>query len=149
MNFLLPDSYDVIMTLSYIAGPVGSILGMMCNLKVGQAALQRINELNNLTEDSFLSEVSKILKPWSRFSLQAVAYPTVEDNQGGGFSLESVNLAFLSGQINFIVGGSGSVKSTLSKLLSFHYNPTQGQIFLMMKQQLIRQLSIKPGREYR
>ena len=131
MNFPLSQSYGVVMALLYIAGPVGSILGMMRNLKVGQVALQRINELNNLNEDSFLSETTEPLKPWSTFSLRAVTYtyPIDQGSQDGGFSLEPVSLRFFPGQINFIVGGNGSGKSTLSKLLSLHYNPTQGQIY--------------------
>jgi putative ATP-binding cassette transporter len=131
LHFPVSESYGVVMALLYIAGPVTSILGMMQHLKVGQVALQRINQLNDFDEDSAVQLATTPLKPWSVFSVNAITYvyPPQADHPDRVFSLSPISLSFCAGQINFIVGGNGSGKSTLSKLLSLHYAPASGDIY--------------------
>jgi putative pyoverdin transport system ATP-binding/permease protein len=130
LDFPVSDNYGVVMALLYIAGPIAGILGMMQQFKVGQIALQRINDLNDLKEDSFEKNELKTLKSWAEFSLHAVTYTySSGEDQDHVFSLKPINLSFFPGQINFIVGGNGSGKSTLSKLLSLHYAPTSGGVY--------------------
>jgi putative ATP-binding cassette transporter len=131
LHFPVSESYGVVMALLYIAGPVTNILGMMQHLKVGQVALQRINQLNDFDEDSAVQLATTPLKPWSVFSVDAITYvyPSQADHPDRVFSLSPISLSFCAGQINFIVGGNGSGKSTLSKLLSLHYAPASGGIY--------------------
>jgi putative ATP-binding cassette transporter len=55
-------------------------------------------------------------------------YPPRDD--GDGFSLGPVSLEARSGRILFIVGGNGSGKSSLAKILTGLYRPTGGQVLV-------------------
>ena len=52
------------------------------------------------------------------------------NTEGHSFKVGLINLEFRTGEISFITGGNDSGKSTLAKLLTGLYMPTQGEIKL-------------------
>lgn len=124
------DNYAAIMALLFIAGPVGNILGLIQQLKVGQVAIGRVNNLFDIQEEGFISQ-NNCPEQWTTFSVRELTYTYSAELTGDlqqSFSLAPTNLSFTHGEITFIVGENGSGKSTLSKLLSLHYLPTSGAV---------------------
>ncbi|MCJ8272343.1 MAG: cyclic peptide export ABC transporter [Psychrosphaera sp.] len=129
--FLLPrgegfneqNLYGVIMALLYITGPIAAILSLMQNLKMGEIALARINQI--YTVDVVEQQSSKqINKDWQKLTLKDIKY--AYSSEDFSFSIGKINLSLERGQTYFIVGGNGSGKSTLSKVISMHYLADEG-----------------------
>ncbi|MGW8391855.1 cyclic peptide export ABC transporter [Pseudoduganella sp. HUAS MS19] len=62
--------------------------------------------------------------------LQGVAHRYYHEGTDDLFTLGPVDLAFVPGQVTYLVGGNGSGKTSLAKLLVGLYRPEQGQILL-------------------
>lgn len=130
ISFPASEKYGVVMALLYIAGPVGTILGMMQQLTRGRVAIARIQSLDAYREDAPSGATIAARQPWRELRLDRVSYQYPAQDHGRAFALAPISLSFEPGQINFIVGGNGSGKSTLSKLLSLHYLPASGGVYL-------------------
>ncbi|RJE73431.1 cyclic peptide transporter [Pseudoalteromonas sp. MSK9-3] len=135
--FLLPSdllssgtsAFGVVMALLYITGPIAGILSMMQTLKIAQVSLERIHQLQTLEPEVYsLNKADAVKDEWQTLSLLNVQYQYKSDELEETFAIKPISLEFEKGHIYFIVGGNGSGKSTLSKLISFHYRPTQGSV---------------------
>jgi putative ATP-binding cassette transporter len=121
--------YGIVMALLYIAGPVAAILAMMQQLAMGRVAIGRIHSLDGYAEEQAApAPRAAAPAPLRQLRVEAVSY-RYPDAAEGGFALAPISLAFRPGQVNFIVGGNGSGKSTFSKLLSLHYLPASGGVY--------------------
>jgi putative pyoverdin transport system ATP-binding/permease protein len=130
ISFPASEKYGVVMALLYIAGPVSMILGMMQQLTMGRVSIARIHSLDAYPEDVPAGDCTAPTKPWREFRLQSASYQYASQDPDRAFALSPIDLSFQPGQINFIVGGNGSGKSTLSKLISLHYLPASGGVYL-------------------
>ncbi|MEJ7807878.1 MAG: ATP-binding cassette domain-containing protein, partial [Telluria sp.] len=130
LTFPASDRYGVVMALLYIAGPVSMILAMMQHLTIGRVAIARIHSLYDYQDDMPAGTQIASPRPWRQLRLDCVSYQYPSQELERPFSLAPISLAFQPGQINFIVGGNGSGKSTLSKLVSLHYLPASGAVYL-------------------
>lgn len=149
--FHLPYIYDInqveifatVMALLYLTGPVGMILGSMGAVEMGNISLRKINDFYEHSKDESI-HASNILEPdWSELHVQDVEfkYPDSEDR----FSVGPASFTLKRGQINFIVGGNGSGKSTISKVISTHYALNNGDI--KFDSQSIKELELNSVRE--
>lgn len=130
ISFPASEKYGVVMALLYIAGPVSTILGMMQQLTMGRVSIARIHSLDAYKEDMPAGDCIAPTKRWREFRLRGASYQYASQDPDRAFKLSPIDLSFQPGQINFIVGGNGSGKSTLSKLLSLHYLPVSGGVYL-------------------
>jgi putative ATP-binding cassette transporter len=144
IGFPASEKYGVVMALLYIAGPVGTILGMMQQLTMGRVAIARIHSLDAYQEDAPSGATIAARQPLTELRLDRVSYQYPAQDRGRAFALSPISLSFEPGQIHFIVGGNGSGKSTLSKLLSLHYRPASGGVYL--DDQLIESGNISAAR---
>src|SRR5690606_22888216 len=62
--------------------------------------------------------------------LQGVTHRYFHESADELFALGPVNLNFAPGQIHFLVGGNGSGKTSLAKLIVGLYRPEEGQVLL-------------------
>ncbi|MFT5725500.1 MAG: putative ATP-binding cassette transporter [Bacteroidia bacterium] len=122
------DYYGIVMALLYIAGPVAHILGLLQQIQMGHVALRQIQGIDQYKEEQLASQI-EIKTNWQKYRVENVQYQYEVEDLNRAFSLSSISMTFEKGQINFIVGGNGSGKSTFSKLLSLHYRTTDGKVY--------------------
>ncbi len=67
-------------------------------------------------------------EPFRSIALTEASYRYIGEGGEAGFTLRPATLEFAAGSIIFIVGGNGSGKSTVMKLLAGLYRPTGGQV---------------------
>ena len=127
-NLAVEDLFGIIMVLLYIIGPMGVILNLLPTLKRGKVALGQISVLENEVLETTSKPV--VFADWQSLRLHDVAYQYQDEQSAVSYCLEPVSAEFCKGQISFIVGGNGSGKSTLGKIISHHYCPDSGEIFL-------------------
>lgn len=118
----------VIMTLLYVSAPVAGLLNMFPQLAVSRVSLQKINKLFDDLPSENVSNKKNVLPEWKKMFLQGVTYRYSESEDS--FAIGPINLELEKGQITFIVGGNGSGKSTLGKIISQHYFPSEGNIYV-------------------
>lgn len=108
-------------------GPINQIAGMFVQWQHAKAALQGLDEMMKLPRDR-TEEVRVIIPESCRGELRL---------EGASFSygqatvaLQQTNLQIRPGQRIALIGPVGSGKSTLIKMLSGLYKPSQGRAFL-------------------
>lgn len=111
---------------SRLISPVKELITAYYNLKKGEAAATRINQI--LDTDSKIEEKREAITEFKfsneiRFEHVGFAYSGNE-----GFSLQDINFKIKKGQKVAIVGASGSGKSTLLDLFIRFADPTIGRI---------------------
>ncbi|WP_143870396.1 cyclic peptide export ABC transporter [Catenovulum sediminis] len=122
------ELFGIVLALLYLTGPVGIILNAMGELQQGKVALKKIKTFyQELTEED-LAEQKQSIQQWDRLKLHQVSY--YYPNRTNQFALNNVCFELKKSQITFIVGGNGSGKSTLSKLISMHYLPSSGAVYI-------------------
>jgi len=65
---------------------------------------------------------------WSRLELAGVTYVYRREDGEQDFILGPIDLSFTPGELVFVIGGNGSGKSSLAKLLAGLYEPASGEI---------------------
>lgn len=119
----------VIMVLLYITGPVALILNSVSGVIRGMVSFRKVSSLLAHIPSEKINKNLVDIPSWETMSFKDVvySYPSVSDEKG--FTLSPINLAIHCGEITFIVGGNGSGKSTISKLITQHYAPVSGDIY--------------------
>jgi putative pyoverdin transport system ATP-binding/permease protein len=125
-----------ILTLTYLLLPMQSILAKLQELVKGNVALQKIEamglELAAKTEATSVI-VHHVNSNWQQLELQKVTYSYHSQQEDKSFILGPIDLTFNPGEIVFIVGGNGSGKSSLGKIITGLYTPDSGTIKLSRK----------------
>ncbi|GGW99378.1 multidrug ABC transporter permease/ATP-binding protein [Pigmentiphaga litoralis] len=67
---------------------------------------------------------------WQTLSLQDVCFSYPPRQGDPGFAIGPLNITLRRGEMVFVIGGNGSGKSSLAKLLAGLYAPTAGQIVI-------------------
>jgi putative ATP-binding cassette transporter len=113
----------VLVTMGPLSGVVGSIPGFTR----ARIAIDNLNMLQAEIEATRESPRQKPGASWPRF--ESVELRGVEFDFGaGGFHFGPVDLGVRRGEVIFIVGGNGSGKTVLLRLLSALYHPSAGVI---------------------
>lgn len=120
----------VVMALIYMISPIHAILQCLPLISVGNVSMGRLNWLlSNLQDEALQSTLGKAPK-WQKIQLKNVCYDYNQGAKGKDkFQLGPVNLTLSKGEVTFIVGGNGSGKSTMSKMITQHYLPSAGTIY--------------------
>ncbi|KZN32587.1 hypothetical protein N480_25390 [Pseudoalteromonas luteoviolacea S2607] len=125
------DILGSIMILLYIMGPITVLVGAMSSLVSAKVAAKKLNQLfDEMTIEPSSSNMSgKICHP-EQLKLEDIEYmyPALQ-NEESGFHIGPINLTFNPGEITYLVGGNGSGKTSLGKLISLHHIPNKGRIY--------------------
>ncbi|CDH26804.1 cyclic peptide export ABC transporter [Xenorhabdus bovienii] len=118
----------VIMTLLYITAPISVIINNVHNITLAAISMRKVKELISTMPAESTADSSSVLPLWQEMVFDNVEYEYLSENNDMQFSIGPVNFALQRGELVYIVGGNGCGKSTLAKLITHHYLPTQGMI---------------------
>ncbi len=131
-NINTSDLIAIVMVLIFVTGPITTMLQILPQVKQGNIALQRISELEALIDGfSQAGEIidAKQINDWQRLTVNKISY-RYKQELGEEFVLSPISLSFERGTITYIVGANGSGKSTFGRILSTHYTPHSGEMFI-------------------
>lgn len=122
-----------------VIAPSKSFSSAYYNIQKGLAAVERVNEVLDNTEEIKQAPDSRPIHTFEKeITFDNVGF---QYNANGEWALRNINLRIPKGQVIAIVGTSGSGKSTLSDLLPRFHDVTEGSISIDGTD--IRQLNIK------
>jgi len=120
----------------FSAGPIGDIVVAIPALAKAEASIRNIQDLEDLIE-SGRSSVEQMAEEVG--DEEPVAFESLElrqvsfqypKNGTRPFTIQPFDLSLNKGEIVFLIGGNGSGKSTVLKLLTALYPPASGSLFL-------------------
>lgn len=117
----------ILVTMGPLSGVVGAIPGFtraqiaLRNLQMLQQEITATREAADVPHDRRLPEYETI-------ELRGVEFSFDEDTSGEGFHLGPIDLTIRRGEIVFIIGGNGSGKTVLMRVLTALYHPSAGTI---------------------
>jgi putative pyoverdin transport system ATP-binding/permease protein len=119
-----------VLTLTYLMTPFQNILQRLPVLLRANVAIRKIESMGiALAQSAEISHMPVATSPQVKtLELCNINHTYRGDEQS--FQLGPVDLKFTGGELVFIVGGNGSGKSTMAKLLTGLYLPEQGEIKL-------------------
>ncbi|HEX7154380.1 MAG TPA: cyclic peptide export ABC transporter [Thermoanaerobaculia bacterium] len=133
----------VIMALLYVTGPMSMLLNFVPQIAMARVSLNKVNTLfKQIPEEPVSHSVLEQPRDWKVMRLDGVAYQYATKNGDAGFSIGPVDLDLVRGEVTFIVGGNGSGKSTMSKIITQHYMPTHGAVYFDDQQVTLENLSL-------
>ncbi|MEM9164748.1 MAG: ABC transporter transmembrane domain-containing protein [Cyanobacteria bacterium P01_F01_bin.4] len=110
-----------ILTLTYLLGPIQSLIQRLPNLANANVSIQKVNQMGlTLAKDAEIDSV--VRQPdspsWQTLELKDVVHAYYGDTADHAFTLGPISLTVTAGELVFIVGGNGSGKSPLAKLIT-------------------------------
>lgn len=124
-----PELLGVVMALLYVSGPIAIILNFIPMLMVAAVSYRKLNSMLSLIPPEPCSDDISPLQGWHSIRFSEVEYRYPDAGNEAGFHVGPLNFEMVRGSITFIVGANGSGKSTMSKLLTLHYTPSDGVIY--------------------
>jgi putative ATP-binding cassette transporter len=143
-----PELIAAVMVLLYITGPVGILMNTAPEILQANVSLRQVNKLfADLPQEDITPEI-RTLPRWSKIRFSGLVYQYRDQEEtpavaavaaviapvakpdGAGFAVGPLDFELNRGEVTFIVGGNGSGKSTLAKLVTSHYLPKSGEIYL-------------------
>ncbi len=128
MNTAIVASFFVV--FMYIVGPINTMLQLLPTFLRMRISYQKINDLLSevgQAKKESLNEQDNNLNQQFEIKLSNIRYNYKNDN-GRHFSIHDINASFKSGEIVFVIGGNGSGKTTVAKIISGLYQPDEGEI---------------------
>ncbi|MBN2233611.1 MAG: cyclic peptide export ABC transporter [Opitutales bacterium] len=135
-----PDDISIIGMLVPIvlfsAGPIGDVVVAIPDLAKAEASIRNIQDLEALIESGSSPVEQKVeevvdaeVVDFDSLELKQVSfqYPTTGTRP---FTVQPFDFTLRKGEIVFLIGGNGSGKSTVLKLLTALYPPVTGSLFL-------------------
>ena len=130
---LLTNAGDIVAIIQYVALLSGALINLSWTIawlpRLG-VAVKRLNEIHTMKEeDVTVEKTQKTVQSASNFDISVenltFAYQSAREP-----SLRQINMRILSGEKVAIIGGTGSGKTTLSRLILGFFNPTDGEIYI-------------------
>ncbi|MGS1107008.1 cyclic peptide export ABC transporter [Achromobacter anxifer] len=113
----------------YIVGPLENLLIALPRANLAQASGARIDEITAQLEHDE-GDGATTVPGLTSVALRGVCHRYYHEGADDLFTLGPMDLDFSPGQITYLVGGNGSGKTSLAKLLAGLYRPEQGAILL-------------------
>ncbi|WP_151633996.1 cyclic peptide export ABC transporter [Noviherbaspirillum aerium] len=112
----------------YMVVPLESLLLALPRANLARVSGAQIDEITQQLEQAGRTAPTDAAPRLKHLVLQGVAHRYYHEGVDALFALGPVNLDFVPGQITYLVGGNGSGKTSLAKLLAGLYRPEQGAI---------------------
>lgn len=120
-----------ILTFTYLMLPMDNIVSKLPQIVSANIALQKIESLGlSLSTRAEIATVPTDITSWRRLELSKVTHTYHTDNEDSNFVLGPIDLVLHPQELIFIVGGNGSGKSSLLKIITGLYAPESGEIRL-------------------
>lgn len=129
----------IVMVLLFITGPISVLMQAIPEIVKANVSLRKLDDLFNALPNEKIKQEILPLKQWHQlvfnqvqFSYEIVAEEKsqVEQDSHDKFTVGPISFHINRGEITFVVGGNGSGKSTISKILTGHYTPESGELCL-------------------
>jgi putative pyoverdin transport system ATP-binding/permease protein len=131
MNTTVLSGYALVIT--FLNDPISNILQIFPQMIQGSVAINKINNLGlSLASRSEVisNEITHAPSSFQSLELVDIKYSYLREGETKNFVLGPINLTFRPGDLIFIIGGNGSGKSSLAKLITGLYVPEFGEILL-------------------
>lgn len=120
------------LVLLYILGPLQMVLGAAPNISRANVSFAKIERLGisllrdaEETDAEFSGEMGR---GWRQLELRGIEHTYHHLDEASNFTLGPLDLTLHPGELVFLVGGNGSGKTSLAKLLLGLYPPERGEI---------------------
>jgi len=137
----------LVTSILFVMGPMITIVSAMPMLTRANIAIAEIYELEQQFDKATSSENNAPVRKidFQEISLENIIFNYKDRHENIIFTLDNINFNIKKGELIFIVGGNGSGKSTVLKILTGLYFPDSGNIRLNGK--LINQSNYQSFRE--
>jgi ATP-binding cassette subfamily B protein len=125
-------TFGMMLSIQYIIGqlrsPIDQMLQFIQAQQDARISMERLEEISQLKNEEFGTTIDTL--PLSRIGIKCfdLAFRYGENHES--LVLQGLNLHIPYGKVTALVGPSGSVKTTLVKLLLGLYEPSQGSILI-------------------
>ncbi|MET0593769.1 MAG: multidrug ABC transporter permease/ATP-binding protein [Polyangiaceae bacterium] len=137
INFFLARAFDwadtgvaatYALTLLFLRAPVTSVVHAIPALVSASVAIGKVNDLALATFAPAFESRHDVPASFETLALDGVSYryPDVEGDRG--FEVGPLDFQLRRGEVVFFIGGNGSGKSTVARLLAGLYRPTSGAV---------------------
>jgi len=118
-----------VLTILYLMSPLEQVVAWLPFLSYASVAMGHIERLGLMLEEAPPENVALApIDRWEQIEMAGVTHTYRRDGHSHNFVLGPIDLSLRPGQIVFIVGGNGTGKTTLAKLLTGLYVPESGEI---------------------
>ncbi len=141
--FLLPRMENItpqtltgyIIATLYLMGPLAGLLGSLSVFSRANVSLRKVEELGlalaaQSDEHRAAAATGAAAEPFESLELVGVTHHYYREREDDHFVLGPIDLTFRPGELVFLVGGNGSGKSSLAKVIAGLYPPAGGEIRL-------------------
>jgi putative ATP-binding cassette transporter len=112
----------------YMVSPLENLLVALPRANLAKASGARIDEITRQLEHTESEAAGAPPARLDSLVLKGVCHSYYHEGRDDVFTLGPVDMSFHPGEITFLVGGNGSGKTSLAKLLVGLYRPEQGAI---------------------
>ena len=134
---LMPDhgrnTHQIVVTVLYILGPIGTVTQGLASMSAMDSAVGHLYTLEARLDAAIEPYHRRPVEPLRQFDeirLEAVRMRYLDADDTPLFTSGPHDLTLRAGETVFIVGGNGTGKSTLLKLLTGLYPAQEGQVLL-------------------
>ncbi|NPD26297.1 cyclic peptide export ABC transporter [Corallococcus exiguus] len=122
-----------VLSLMYMWGPFRGLLEDVGRWPQVSIALDKLRQLElslteSLTEEPSSAPLALPADGRQEVVVESVTYAFSDGAEEAAFRVGPIDLALRSGELVFVVGGNGSGKTTMAKLLTGLYTPRSGQL---------------------
>ena len=119
----------------YMIFPLQALLTNLPQISLARTSARRINGLADEMDFEYTESASSVpaqhgLLFEHTLTLESLTFSHVQTGTNAALSVGPLDMTFRRGELTFLVGGNGSGKTTIAKLISGLYAPDAGQILV-------------------
>lgn len=135
VNHVSPQAMTgYVVAMLYMMGPLSGVLSSLSMFGRASAALSKIDQLGvslaARAGEERVFENTVAVKSFKKIELVDIKHTYWREKEDESFTLGPIRLVFEPGEIVYLVGGNGSGKSSLAKVITGLYPPKSGMIRL-------------------